>query len=130
DGETEANDNLRTAIAAEKRNLAYQRIALAERELEANNIGRTEELLTECPADLRGWEWHYLKRRVREQPRVLRATKDWVLDVAVSPDGRYLATASLGFLFQGEVKLWDVATGKEVQRLQGSGVPARSLAFS
>src|SRR5262249_49195175 len=42
--------------------LYYHRIALAEREWSANNLGRVEELLEACPPDLRDWEWHYLKR--------------------------------------------------------------------
>jgi WD40 repeat protein/serine/threonine protein kinase len=130
EGEKEANENLRKAVAREERSLAYQRIALAAREVEANNIGRAEELLTECPENLHGWEWHYLKRRAREQPRVIQATKDWVLDAALSPDGRYLATATLGFSFQGEVKLWDAATGKEAHPLRGGRVSRHSLAFS
>src|SRR5262249_11882094 len=130
ESEKEANENLRKAIARADRSLAYQRIALAERELAANNIGRAEELLTECPERLRGWEWHCLKRRARAQPQVLQVTKNWVLDVAISPDGRYLATASFSFPFQGEVKLWDPATGKELQPLRESGVAVRSLAFS
>ena len=46
----------------ERRSAYFQRIALAEREWAANNLSRMEELLDECPADLRGWEWHYLKR--------------------------------------------------------------------
>jgi WD40 repeat protein len=129
-GEKEANENLLKALAGEQRSLSFQRIALAERELAANNIGRAEELLTECPESLRGWEWHYLKRRAQEPPQVIRVTKNWVLDVAYSPDGRYLATASMDALFQGEVKLWDAATGKEAQPLRGFGVSARSLAFS
>jgi WD40 repeat protein/serine/threonine protein kinase len=130
EGEKEANENLRQAMMREERNLAFQRVALAERELAANNIGRAEELLTECPEPFRGWEWHYLKRRALEQPQVIRVTKNWVLDVAYSPDGRYLATATLGGLLHGEVKLWDAATGKEAQPLRGSGISARSLAFS
>src|SRR5262249_6271255 len=130
EGEKEANENLRQAMAREERNLAFQRIARAERELAANNIGRTEELLTECPEHLRGWEWHYLKRRAQEPPVVVQATKYWVMDAAFSPDGRYLATASLGFLFQGEIKLWDAATGKEARPLQGQRVSARNVVFS
>jgi WD40 repeat protein/serine/threonine protein kinase len=130
ESEKAAHENLRQAMVREERNLTFQRIALAERELAANNIGRAEELLTECPEQFRGWEWHYLKRRAQESPRVIQATKSWVLDMACSPDGRYLATASLGFLFQGEVKLWDADTGKEGRTLSGHRITARSLAFS
>src|SRR5207245_3268213 len=45
-----------------QQNLYYHRIALAEREWSANNLSRVEQLLDACPPDLRGWEWHYLKR--------------------------------------------------------------------
>src|SRR5262245_37709289 len=112
------------ALRQEQQASCYQRIARAERELAANNIGRAEELLHECPEALRGWEWHYLKRRARTQPQELQVTKHWVVDVAISPNGRYLATASVSFLFWGEVKLWDPATGKELHPLRGHGGPA------
>src|SRR5439155_22109482 len=63
--ETQANDQLRRTLAREQRTLYVQRIALAERELTAKNPGRAEELLDECPALLRGWEWDYFKRLCR-----------------------------------------------------------------
>ena len=37
--------------------LYRNRIALADRELSANNLGRAEELLDQCPPRLRDWEW-------------------------------------------------------------------------
>ena len=51
------------ALEREKETSYTQRIALAERELAAGNVGRAEELLDECPLDRRGWEWHFLKRQ-------------------------------------------------------------------
>src|SRR5207247_2647819 len=45
-----------------ERTLYFHRIALAEREWSANNLAGAEQLLDACPVDLRGWEWHYLKR--------------------------------------------------------------------
>ena len=46
----------------------FHRIALAHRELSADNLGRALELLDECPEDLREWEWHYLMRLCRVEP--------------------------------------------------------------
>jgi WD40 repeat protein len=46
--------------------------------------------------------------------------------VALSPDGRLLASASLDY----EIKLWDVATGRELRTLYGHKGPVWSLAFS
>ena len=36
----------------------FRRIALAHRELSADNLGGALKLLGECPDDLRKWEWH------------------------------------------------------------------------
>ena len=43
-------------------------IALADRELAAENIVRAQELLDDCPVKLRGWEWLYLKGLSAECP--------------------------------------------------------------
>lgn len=46
--------------------------------------------------------------------------------VAFSPDGAWLATASA----DESIKLWDLATGKEVRTLDGHSRPVNSLAFA
>jgi serine/threonine protein kinase len=56
-----ANADLKEAFERERQKAYYQRIALAEREWTANNLSRYDRLLDECPDNLRGWEWHYLK---------------------------------------------------------------------
>jgi eukaryotic-like serine/threonine-protein kinase len=125
----QANDDLQRAVAREQRTLSFQSIALAERELAANNVGRAEELLAECPHDLRGWEWHFLKRLPHDPPRVIQASKTWLLALAASADGRYFATSSFGMFYLGEVKLWEAATGREVCSVHGHIGPVSSLAF-
>ena len=52
--------------------LYFHRIALADRELSADNLGRALELLDECPPGLRQWEWYYLERLCRVEPVILR----------------------------------------------------------
>src|SRR5207245_1387076 len=69
-----------------ERTLYYRSIALAEREWSANNMDRVEQLLEECPADLRGWEWHYLKRLQHQTLQPLRHDSI-VFGVAYSPTG-------------------------------------------
>jgi WD40 repeat protein/serine/threonine protein kinase len=128
DREKQTNDALSRALDREQRALYFHRIALAEREVEARNIGRAEELLDECPAPRRGWEWHYLKRRCRQEPLTFREHPGWVLSVAVSPDGMTVASTGLilgpgeirpGEIPLGEIRVWDRATGKLVHRLIG-----------
>jgi WD40 repeat protein len=54
--------------------------------------------------------------------------------VAFSPDGRLLASGSCGQrdsdCIQGEIKLWEVASGSEVRTLTGHTDRVFSVAFS
>src|SRR5262249_4906175 len=78
----------------------------------ANNQSRMEALLGQCPEDLRGWEWHYLKR-LRYLPLAPLRHDSPVLSVAFSPpDGKLLATATK----DGFVTLWPTKTRQEPQK--------------
>ena len=109
-----------------RKTLYFNRIALADRELAVNNLRRVDQLLADCPPELRGWEWNYLKRaRSGYLPVVCRAGTQ-VVDVAFSPDGRRLVTAQL----DGIAMIWDAATGEAVHVLRGPGKDVRGVAFS
>src|SRR5262249_1911005 len=122
----QALDRERDSLKRERQDGYFQRIALAEREWAANNLGRMQLLLAECPEDLRGWEWHYLKRLPRGGLPPLRHGGA-VLSVAISPDGQRIASASQG----GLVTLWDAQTGQKCfPSFKGHEGPAQSVAFS
>ena len=61
-----------------------------------------------------------------DQPMVLKGHTDSVFAVAFSPDGKTLASGS----FDKAIKLWDVATGKEIRTLAGHTKEVVSIAFS
>jgi WD40 repeat protein len=63
-------------------------------------------------------------------PRVFEGHQCWVRSVAFSPDGRTLASAGGEFGKPGEVKLWDVASGREKFRLPGPKEIVDVVAFS
>src|SRR5262245_22769983 len=106
--------------------LYWQRIALADREWSANNLSRMEALLGQCPEDLRGWEWHYLKR-LRYNTRTPLRHESPVLSVALSPpDGKLLATATK----DGFVRLWPVKTRQEPQKWPAHQEDATTVSFS
>jgi WD40 repeat protein len=107
-------------------NLYRTRIALAERDWTANNLGRMDQLLDACPPRLRGWEWDCLKRLRSGRLVTLRGHTDWVTRVAFSPDGKRLATGCA----DQTVRLWDTATGRAIHILRGHTGPVRGVAFS
>jgi WD40 repeat protein len=107
-----------------RQNLYYQNIALAEREWSANNLGRMQQLLEECPDDLRGWEWYYLKR-LRYQTLAPLRHDSMVLSLAFSPTGHYLASGSR----DGVIKLWDAHTGLLLRSFSAGKNMVEGLAF-
>jgi WD40 repeat protein len=102
----------------------FHRIALAHRELSADDLGRALQFLVACPEDLRGWEWHYLMRVCRVEPLVLR-DKTEVNSLAFSPDGQFLATAG----GDGTVKIWNSRTDREVRAFRAHADTVFSVAF-
>ncbi len=100
-------------------------ITLAQR---AYDIGDGIELsrrLANCPADLRGWEWHYLNRLADTSIRTLSGHTAAVAACAVSPDGRLIATGG----WDGALRLWDSATWREVNTLTPGGY-VEQISFS
>src|SRR5262249_42280908 len=109
---TQALDHETGALERERQTSYYQRIALAERQLSAGNVGRAEELLNECMPPLRGWEWHFLKRQRYGSAPPLKHS-DTVISVAFSPDGRQIASGCM----DGSVQIWDAWTGRVLHPL-------------
>jgi WD40 repeat protein len=79
----------------------------------------------EGSTDRRGFEWYYWERQFISGHRTLKGHTE-VNSIAFSPDGKRLASASA----DKTVKLWDLATGREVLALKGHTTGVRSVAFS
>ena len=101
--------------------LYFHLIALADRELSENNLGRALKLLGECPERLRRWEWHYLNRLCKFDPVILPdPAKAEVNSVSFSADGERLAAAC----GDGTIKVWNCRArnlSRLVFRLTASG---------
>jgi WD40 repeat protein/tRNA A-37 threonylcarbamoyl transferase component Bud32 len=112
------------AMEGEQLAAYFNSTALAARELEAENVGRAEELLDGCPEALRGWEWNYLKRLRDGPPPALPGHSGWGFAVAFSPDGRRLTSAGLLHSVAGEVLIRDLThpRSRPVRSLRGDVV--------
>ena len=97
----------------------------AAQALDARQDSEAETLLEACPAELRGWEWHYLQRlRVTPGAAVLPADTAAVMAVAFGPEGTRLA-AGYG---NGSAVVWDCGAGKKTV-LTPKGFPVLGVAF-
>jgi WD40 repeat protein/serine/threonine protein kinase len=92
-----------------------------------NNLIRTRELLEQHrprpgAPDLRGFEWHYLRRQFDGELHVMHAHAGSVRGLAFISDGKRLFSCGMIHRLDGltklnsprELKLWDLATGRQL----------------
>ncbi len=102
---------------------------------EGADLARAERLLNRWrptparPADMRGWEWHYLDALCHGRSALAghtgRATA-----VAFHPGGVRLASAGGEPLRPGEIKVWDLRTGAVLLTLRGHTDAITAVAYS
>lgn len=95
---------------------ANTHIPLAQVAWNADNPALAHRHLRSVPENLRFWEWHYLKAQFGGGGQVvLRVPEGAGLNVAFSADGQRLLSIGASRV----VKLWDVATGKQLVTIEG-----------
>jgi WD40 repeat protein len=130
------------AVAWELRNQAQERsrmvnllnyrtiMSRAQKAYEYEVFGEANQLLGSLPIsgqeDLRGFDWYYLWRILHNEQLTLNGHSGKISCVAISPDGKIVATGSEDHL----AKLWDASTGKLLWTLEGHGEAISSVAFA
>jgi eukaryotic-like serine/threonine-protein kinase len=131
--EVERNQT-KDALELEKRVSYINRIALATREWQANNLRRADLILDQCAVDLRQWEWHYLKRlcnhslslALRERDESTELREVFGNPFPISGDGRRIALV----LDEKCVKIVEALTGNEIRTVCVSGNHVLCIAIS
>ena len=115
------------ALERERRIAHANRMNLAQIHWRESRVVRVLDLLNESRSssathdeNLCGFTWHYLRRLCHQEERTLHGNIGPLFGMAISPDGRLLAAAGGSRRGQsGEVKVWDVASGREMFTLRG-----------
>lgn len=130
----ELADALATAEASYRtsRKLLYSAdVKLAGLAIDSGNPQRAIELLTaqipqDGSQDLREFSWHYLWHLLHSELATLTGHSGDVYSVAFSPDGSLLASCGQ----DRTVRLWDLASGRNVATLPGHDDEVNVVAFT
>jgi WD40 repeat protein len=114
------------APAATEQALYFASVAAAEATLRLHETAAARLWLERAPERLRGWEWRHLKAQSDESISVIRAHEGPVNGVDVSPDGRWLATASS----DRSVRIWNAVSGASARTLVGHTASVWNAKFS
>jgi WD40 repeat protein/serine/threonine protein kinase len=110
----ESRQGAQDSAEAYRQALYRSSISRAYAEYEVGNVAGMLDSLKRCPADLRGWEWRYLRYVSDESILTLHGHDLMVTSVVISPNGRRIVSASL----DKTIKVWDMDGGEEVRTLQ------------
>jgi WD40 repeat protein/serine/threonine protein kinase len=117
--------------AAEQRDRAerqnyFAQIALVQKMIEDGNIGDAENRLEDCKPALRRWEWGWLEHLCHLDRRTFQGPAQPVIALSFNPEGRRVSAAYR----DGEVRVWDKDSGRELHHLAPSAEEVRAIAFS
>ncbi|MBI2929545.1 MAG: serine/threonine protein kinase, partial [Verrucomicrobia bacterium] len=113
---SQAQHATQQAQEATQRQAYVSKMREARQAWDDNNLARLRELLEETAAEPdRGFEWYYWQRQAHLELRTLRGHLGQVVDVAFSPDGERVLTASL----DATARLWDSSRGTALLKLAG-----------
>jgi len=109
-----------------RRGLYVHTIQLAHAKYKEGTLGSVRKLLESCPQDLRSWEWYRLNHISDKAMMTINGHTDAVEGVAVSADGKYIASGSN----DKTIKIWDASTGVELMTLRGHNGAIGTVSFS
>jgi len=109
-----------------ERSLYFNRVLLARYALREDNGERAQELLAECPEELRGFEWDHL-RWCSDRSLLALGHEGATVDIArFSPDGVWVATGAA----DGAVRVFHATSGYRRHRLEGHEGTVAALAWA
>ncbi|MHC1769909.1 MAG: protein kinase [Verrucomicrobiia bacterium] len=122
----------RIGVAREKerREAYYALVALADKFIQDGSTDRAMQLLSQCPAELRHWEWGYLAAQCHQELLTIPAHtnrtpghfQSCIRNLAFDATGERLITCG----FDGQIRVWDSSTGRPLRSLRVTNLFATS----
>jgi eukaryotic-like serine/threonine-protein kinase len=101
-------------------------IGAATSAVQLHNFDSVRRYLAAAPEKYRNWEWAHLSSLLEPAYTPFRGHEDRVQAMAFSPDGRLIASGSA----DRTVRLWEVATGREMAVLRSHERRVTQVSFS
>lgn len=111
---------------AQERETYHASIQLANHYIRDGSIDRAREILMECPARFRHWEWGRLMFLCHQDLLSIQAHTNQVIALAVHPRGQRAASLAQ----DGQAKVFDLENGRELFAFGGPSNAVLALAFS
>jgi WD40 repeat protein/predicted Ser/Thr protein kinase len=121
-----AEDN----AANERRERYYASIAAADSHIRNGDIDVALSVLTNCPPELRHWEWGRLLYLCHQSVSTTRLPTNNLDALIVNADGTRAVAAPMVFRTAGRVVCWDVPTSQEVFEVAGESNSVGTMTFS
>jgi WD40 repeat protein len=116
-----------TAALERLEQLSYlNRVRLAYRAWQDNQLLGARQLLDDCPERFRNWEWAYTYQLCHPEERSLRGPSGSITSVALSADGQLLATGC----HDRTITVWDLTTAEQICSLRGHTGAVSRIVFS
>ncbi len=110
----------------EDQHLYLTQLKAAEAFYRLNQIEETKKILEQVNPAFRGWEWQLLNARADRSVYTLRGHNKPVIGIAVSADGKYLASGSA----DSTIIIWDAGSYRSIKKIAGHRGQVTTLDFS
>lgn len=130
EAESSAESAQRHAQAA-KQNLYSAQMRLAYQAIDQGDLREAAEMLAAYEqgtrqANLRGFEWYHLRRRLHGERFSLVGHEGEVYAVTFTPDGRQVVSGGE----DGTIRFWDAQTGRPIQTIHAHPSCVNAVAYS